>query len=127
MLNKTLKLLLAVFILANIYGFAFVASQVAESHKIKQAFPVSEPQALEAVKGALQALSLRLDTIKEIEGLIKVKGKYADGRTIRIEIYKAEAGQSLISVRVGKNESGKPDAQKIMDAIALCIPSGNEN
>ncbi|MFA6350170.1 MAG: DUF3568 family protein [Candidatus Omnitrophota bacterium] len=125
MFRKALKLALAGFLFFNICGFAFIAAGVAESQKIKQTFNVSYGDALVAVKDALKTSDIHFKNAQITETVTKVRA-YAGDAGVRIWIYKLSESECRIEVRVGNSEEDMPESQKLMDAIALCVP-GNQD
>jgi len=121
MFKKVLKLSLAVFLFFNICGFAFIAASVADAQKVKQTFNVSYGDAVTAVKDALRTSDMRFKKAKIDEDDARVIAHAGDD-TVRIWIYKLSDAECRIEVRVGNSENDMPKSQKLMDAIALCIP-----
>ncbi|MCX5712235.1 MAG: DUF3568 family protein [Candidatus Omnitrophica bacterium] len=123
MFRKLFKLSLAGLLFLNICGFAFIAASVADSQKIKQTFDVSYGDGLVAVKDALKASSIRFKKADINETTTQVRARYDDGTAVRIWIYKLSDSRIRIEVRVGTSENDMPQSQKLMDAIALCMPN----
>jgi hypothetical protein len=117
MFKKLSTLTLIVFISISFSGCIFVAASMREYQKAKQNFNVSYVKALEIVKKALISLDIEFEEAVIKPDIAVVKGKYTNDRTMYIEIFKISDNESKIAVRVGTSDAGKPDAQKILEAI----------
>jgi hypothetical protein len=88
---------------------------VEESEKAVRDFNAPSDKTLEATKNAFVSLNLELGDVVTGEKEIKVKGKYADGRAIYIEILKIDSTTSQVKVQVGMVD--KSSAERILEAI----------
>ena len=86
------------------------------SGKLVQELDTPFEKTFQATKYALQALNLVIT--KEVKKLdvAQVKGKYIDGKTIWIDIFKVSQSASRIEVRVGAIPN-KDATYKILDRI----------
>jgi len=118
MFKKLLILFFIGFIAAGLCGCtAAVMAYMAESAKAKQTIDISYSEAIDVVRGAM-----KVEQIQFLEATIKgdiaeAKGRYVDGKTVRIYIHKTSDTQCDIAVRVGTSEAGRKDADKILKAI----------
>jgi len=124
MLKKISLFLFTGFMAVNICGCIMVAAELQEAAKASQTLDISYGDAIDAVKCAFKDLNVEFEKAVLDPDAARAKGKYTDGRTAHVEIFKVGAGQCKIDVRVGTSEAGKKDAQEIIDAIAKCASSG---
>lgn len=124
MFKKALLFLFMGFMAVNFFGCVMLAADISEAEKASQVLNVSYGDAIDAVKCAFKDLNVEFEKAVLDPDAARAKGKYTDGRTAHVEIFKAGAGQCKIDVRVGTSEAGKKDAQEIIDAIAKCASSG---
>jgi hypothetical protein len=116
MLKKMVILIVSMLVIGNLSGCFFVAKQlVEESEKAVRDFNAPSDKTLEATKNAFVSLNLELGDVVTGEKEIKVKGKYADGRAIYIEILKIDSTTSQVKVQVGMVD--KSSAERILEAI----------
>lgn len=115
---KRLSMLLVVFIATSLYGCIAVMAGLSESAKATQTLNVSYGQALEIVKAAIKTQGIEFKKAVINENVAEVKGRYADGTTVRIKIFKISDAECRVEVRVGTGATGKEDARKVLEAIA---------
>ncbi len=124
MLKKFATVIVAVFLLANIYGCVALLAGAAGGGgtafwlggKLSQELNASSDRTFKATKSALKAMRLEItkETIKE--DVIQVMGNYTDGRTIWIDIRPHTETSSQIELRVGA-KGDKEAAKKILNKI----------
>ncbi|MDD5432055.1 MAG: DUF3568 family protein [Candidatus Omnitrophica bacterium] len=118
MLKRLFRFLLVSFTAVNLCGCVVAMGVMAESAKAKQNFDIPYSQALDVVKGALKTLDIEFERADIRQDIAQVKGKYSNGRTVRILISKVSDTESEIAVRAGMTGAGKKDAEDILKAIA---------
>ena len=106
------------FVVLNLCGCLFIVAGMRDSAKAKQSFNVSYSKAIDVVKEVFTAGNLKFTKAIIKSDIAVVKGTFANGKTMYIEIFRISDNESRIEVRVGTSESGKPDAQKILDDIS---------
>jgi len=109
--------MLAGFMVLNLCGCVLVMGALADTAKAKQTFNVSYSEAFDVVKGALKTIDMHFESATIKKTVAEIKGRYSDGRTVRILISKISDSETRIAVRVGTSTAGKKDAEKIMQAI----------
>lgn len=117
MFKKLSMLIISIIIAISFSGCLFFAASMRESQKVKQDFNIPYATALEIVKKALISLNLEFEEAIVNPDIAAVKGKYLDGQTMYIEIFRVNDNDSKISVRVGTSDAGKIDAQKVLETI----------
>jgi len=124
MFKRTSLFLLMGFMAVNLCGCIMVAADMAEAEKASQVLNVSYGDAIDAVKCAFKTLNVEFEKATLDPDAARAKGKYVDGRTAHVEIFKTSDSRCKIVVRVGTSEAGKKDAQAILNAIAQCASAG---
>ena len=119
MLKRLSMLMAVVFIAASLCGCIAVMAGVSESAKATKNLNVSYGQALEMAKAAIKTQGIEFKKAVIDENVAEVKGRYANGTTVRINIFKISEAECRIEVRVGAGATGKEGARKIIEAITL--------
>ncbi len=117
MFKKLQILALVSFLAVGLCGCVAAMALMADSAKAKQDLDISYSQAVDAVKGAMKVENIHFQEAVIKEDIAEAKGRYADGRTVRIYIHKINDTQCSIAVRAGTSEAGKKDAEKILKSI----------
>jgi len=125
MFKKMATFIFSSLFLANLYGCAALLVGAASgagtavwlSEKLTQEVNAPFDRAIEAAKSALKSLKLEVTKETKEENIAQIMGKYADGKTIWIDIRRITQISSKIDVRVGAVNSDKGAAAKILKAI----------
>ncbi|MFH0918100.1 MAG: hypothetical protein V1830_03090 [Candidatus Omnitrophota bacterium] len=112
-------LFFAAFIMVNFYGCTTIPGAIPETQKqLKLTWNVSYLRGLVLVKEALKAEPLQFGNALITKDAAKLKGSYADGRTVQIVISKISKSESSVAVNLGSSQSAREDEKKILEAIA---------
>jgi len=117
MIKKLLTLIFIGVVALGSSGCVLIMGELAESAKAKETLNVKYGEALDIVRGALKILDIQFERALVRKEITEVKGKYIDGKTVRILISKKNDNETLIAIRVGTTESGKKDAEMILKTI----------
>jgi hypothetical protein len=69
------------------------------------------------VKGALKTEQLQFENAIITQDTAKLKGNYADGRTVQIIISKINNSESSVKVNVTGSQAPREDERKILEMI----------
>ena len=124
MIKKIFLFMVMVLFLVNIYGCVALLAGAAGgagtavwlSGKLTQEVNFSSDKSLKAVRSALDSLGLPINKETKKDEVIQIISKYADGKTIWIDIRPISLQASRIDVRVGAI-TDEEASRKIMDKI----------
>ena len=117
MFKKLLTLFLVSLTVLNLCGCVLIMAGLANTAKARQVVDLSYVNALDIVKEAVKVEGIEFKKAVIRGNIAEVKGKYTDGKDVRIYVSKTGNNQSYISVRVGTSAAGRKDAQHILDTI----------
>lgn len=117
MAKKFLVLVLVYFLGFNFSGCAAVSNSITEPKEPKLICNASYIQALAMVKMALKNEDLQFDKAAISKDIVRLTGRYADGRLIQILISNISSSASSLVVRAGTGQAARENAKKILATI----------
>ena len=105
------------FLIFSFCGCAIVGSALSESRKATKTVPVAYKDAIEMVKKVIEAENIQFVSAVIKTDIAQIKGFYNGEKKMFIKIVKLGDQECQIEVRVGTSESGRADAQKILQEI----------
>ncbi len=128
MFKKAGVLILACFLLLNIYGCLILAGAAGGTGtamwlagKLTQQFNATYDRTINATRSALRSLKLEVTKETKSDEVAQFKSNYYDGKEIWIDIHKVTQNATKVEVRVGGVSFDKAAAEKILNKIAYYL------
>ena len=126
MFKKITALVFCVLLLVNVYGCIALLAGAAGgagtaawlSGKLSQDVNAPFDRAIKAVKSALKSFGMEVTKETKEHSVAQIMSKYADGRTVWIDIRRITEASSKIEVRVGAIGGDKEASDKILKKIS---------